>query len=581
MNIYIDNKKIEAIAGESIIAAAQRNNVYIPHFCWHPELSIAGNCRMCLVEIGTPKRDPNGEIEKDNNGNPIINYMPKLQIACNTIVTDEMRINVNSQKCIDARASVMEFLLINHPLDCPSCDEAGGCKLQNYSTAYSKGGSRFTEEKNKNPKRIKWNKKIIYDAERCISCSRCIRFTNEIMKEDVLTFINRGDKVRVHRFQDKEIENQYSMNIIDTCPVGALTSNDFRFKARVWEMSFNPSICTLCARGCNVKIGIKNNELLRIQPMPNMYVNKYWMCDEGRLNLASKINEKRLTSPKIYENTIKVVNWNDAINHTTRLLKKNNPKEIFIIMSPNASNETNYLITLLAKQIGTSNIGYIPKIDNNFGDDILKTNLKSPNTNGLNTFGINTLEVDKLIADVNNGVIKSCIVFEEDLNAFPDLIRAFAKLDSLMLCLSNHSDAEMYANAILPTATFVEYEGTFTNIDNRVQHFVPIIIASDNVDYVKESRLDLNRSRLDVFGAKNDKWNQKPFMDFKPTWWIVKELLKHFDFNNDYRTAEEIFNDIAKLHNLFNGMSYDLLDKHQGIVLGKANSPDEIVNNYR
>ncbi len=587
MNIYIDNNKIEATAGETVITAALRNNIYVPHFCWHPELSVAGNCRMCLVEVGTPKRNPDGSFATNDNGEVVITYMPKLQIACNTIVSDEMRVNINSQKCIDARASVMEFILINHPLDCPICDEAGACKLQNYSTAYSKGGSRFSEEKNKNPKRVAWNDKIIYDAERCISCSRCIRFTNEIMKEDVLTFINRGDKIRINRFQDKQIENEYSMNVIDNCPVGALTSKDFRFKARVWEMSFNDSICTLCARGCNVSIGTKNNEVLRVQPLGAVmqcydtaslndeeipkqvrYDEKinYWMCDYGRLNLADKVNNKRLSSPKIYEETLKVVSWENAITYTANLLKKNKPEETLIIASPNSSNETNHLLTILAdvlnkchtelisaspnndeipKQVryDRSNIGYIPNINESFADDMLKTKFMSPNTNGLIALGINQIDVNKLIEDINNGTIKTLIAFEEDFNnaisSNPELVSAFAKLKHLILCISNQTPITMYANAILPTATFAEYEGTFTNIDNKVQHFKPIIITDDNMKYV-DANIELNRSRLDIFGAKNDKWNQKPVIDFKPTWWIVNELLKLFGISNKYNTATDI-----------------------------------------
>ena len=547
MNIYIDNKQIDAKPGETIIMAAQRHNIDVPHFCWHPELSVAGNCRMCLVEVGTPRRNSDGSFLKDDNGELVIAYMPKLQIACNTNVSDEMRVKINSQKCIEARASVMEFILINHPLDCSICDEAGACKLQNYSTLYSEGGSRFEETKNTNLKRVAWNDKIIYDAERCISCSRCIRFTNENMREDILTFINRGDKVRIHRFQDKKIENEYSMNIIDNCPVGALTSKDFRFKARVWEMSFNRSICTLCARGCNVNIGTKNNEVLRVEPVYNKDINNYWMCDYGRLNLADKINNKRLSSPKIYDETIKVVGWENAINHTFNLLKKNNPDETFIIASPNSSNETNYLLTILAKQLNTNNIAYIPNINDNFADSILKTKFMSPNTNGLNALGINPININYIIANVNNKTIKTLIIFDEDFNnvikSNPELIPAFAKLPYLILCISNQTPITMYANAILPTATFAEYEGTFTNTDNKVQHFKPVIITDNNMEYV-DKNVELKCSRLDIFGAKNDKWNQKPIMDFKPTWYIVNELLKLFGINNNYNTASDIFREM-------------------------------------
>jgi NADH-quinone oxidoreductase subunit G len=581
MTIYIDNKKIEANQGESVIEAAQRNNIYVPHFCWHPEMSVAGNCRMCLVEVGTPKRNSDGSFAKDDNGELVITYMPKLQIACNTIVTNEMRVNINTQKCIEARAAVMEFILINHPLDCPICDEAGDCKLQGYSTHYSKGGSRFAETKNLNLKRTQWNDKIMYDAERCISCSRCIRFTRDIVNEDVLTFLNRGDKVMIHRFQDKQIKNEYSMNIIDTCPVGALTSNDFRFKARVWEMSFNSSICTLCGRGCNVSIGTKNNEMLRVHPMPNVYVNKYWMCDYGRLNLADKINNKRLTSPKIYEDTMKTTLWSNAIYHTVQLLKKNKPEEIFIIASTISSNETNYLLNILAKQgLKTNNIGYISSIDNSFADNVLKTKLKSPNTNGTEAFGIKPIDVNKLVNAIKSNTIKTCIVFEEDFSNNPELISAFARLKKLILCVANQNNAVMYANAVLPTATFAEYEGTFTNVDNRVQHFMPVIIAADNIAPMEAIRVGMKRSRLDVFGTKNDKWNQKPDMDFKPSWWIIKEILKHFINIPDYNSANEIFDEIAKFNELFNGMTYELLDKYQGLILGKANSPDPMINNY-
>jgi NADH-quinone oxidoreductase subunit G len=367
--VFINNIEIEANAGETIIEVAKKNEIYIPHFCWHPELSISGNCRMCLVEVGNPKRNPDGSFALDENNNKIILYIPKLQIACNTTVSEEMRINTNTQKVVDARASVMEFLLINHPLDCPICDEAGNCKLQNYSEKYSTHGSRFTETKNQNPKRIDWNDKIIYDAERCISCSRCIRWTKEIMHEDVLTFINRGDRVRIERFEDAKIQNDYSMNVIDNCPVGALTSKDFRFKSRVWEMSFNDSICTLCSRGCKIKIGAKNNEVLRVESAeisPNCnsnnncnssnshsYNHKNWICDFGRLKMPSQINNKRLSNPKGRKNGVfeEKISWKEAISTAVSLLKKYKSNEIYFIASPLASNESNSLLVELANKI--------------------------------------------------------------------------------------------------------------------------------------------------------------------------------------------------------------------------------------
>jgi NADH-quinone oxidoreductase subunit G len=260
--VTLDGKTFDVESGITILEVARSTGIEIPHFCWHPALSISGNCRMCLVEIEN---------------------MPKLMIACQTVVTDNMVVSTNSERVIKARQAVMEFLLINHPLDCPICDEAGQCRLQDYTMKYSLGNSKFEEVKNKKQKRHKIGPFIFYDAERCISCSRCIRFCNEVAKSPQLTFINRGDRVSVKTFSGQLLDNPYSMNTIDTCPVGALTSADFRFKARVWEMSFTDSVCVGCSRGCNIRIGVRNNEILRLEPRENLNVNKYWMCDKGRI----------------------------------------------------------------------------------------------------------------------------------------------------------------------------------------------------------------------------------------------------------------------------------------------------------
>ncbi len=266
-HIYIDGRLFEAKPGQTIIQVAYENNLNIPHFCWHPELSVAGNCRMCLVEVGFPKRNPDGSIQVDADNRPVINYFPKLQIACATEVSDGMHVRTKSERAIKAQEAVMEFLLINHPLDCPICDEAGQCKLQEYAFKHARGFSRFDEEKNHKPKRVIWGPNVIFDGERCISCSRCIRFAKEIAKQDVLTFVQRGDRVTIELHPGTSFDNPYSMNVIDICPVGAFDKvRDFRSKSRVWDMSFNDSICEGCARGCNIKIGVRQNQILRIEP---------------------------------------------------------------------------------------------------------------------------------------------------------------------------------------------------------------------------------------------------------------------------------------------------------------------------
>ena len=261
-NINIDGRAVDFKQGQTIIEAARDNGIEIPHFCWHPKLSVSGNCRICLVEV-----------EK----------MPKLVIACSTLASEGMTVHTKSEKVIAAQNAVMEFLLINHPLDCPICDEAGECKLQDYAYKYSVGESRFVEEKVHKDKRVALGPRVMFDGERCISCSRCIRFCDEIAKDPELTFVQRGDRVTIVTYPGEEMDNPYSMNTIDICPVGALTSRDFRFKARVWDMSSTNSICNGCSRGCNTEIWVRNNEILRLTPRHNEEVNSYWMCDHGRL----------------------------------------------------------------------------------------------------------------------------------------------------------------------------------------------------------------------------------------------------------------------------------------------------------
>jgi NADH-quinone oxidoreductase subunit G len=297
--IIIDGQKIEAGAGKTIIEAALDNGISIPHFCWHPALSVAGNCRMCLVNVGSHKKDVDGSLMFDDSGAPVVAWIPKMQIACATPVSEGMIVDTSGPKTVGAQEAVMEFLLINHPLDCPICDEAGQCKLQEYGFKHSKGKSRFDEEKTHKPKRVQLGPEIMFDGERCISCSRCIRFADEVAEQPVLSFVRRGDKVTIETFPDTTFDSPYSMNVIDICPVGALTSMDFRFKARVWEMSFTDSICPGCARGCNIKLGVMNNEVLRVDPRTNMHVNTYWMCDHGRITTPDLVNDHRTDGPMI------------------------------------------------------------------------------------------------------------------------------------------------------------------------------------------------------------------------------------------------------------------------------------------
>jgi len=579
--INIDGKIITSEVGKTIIEVAIQNGIDIPHFCWHPELSVAGNCRMCLVEVGMQKRLPNGNFELTDDGTPVIQWFPKLQIACSTQVSDGMFVKLANNKVQNAQEAVMEFLLINHPLDCPICDEAGECKLQEYAFNHSNGESRFLEQKNNKPKRIEWGPNVIYDAERCISCSRCIRYAKEVAKQDVLTFVNRGDHVTIELFDGTQFDNDYSMNVIEICPVGALTSKDFRFKTRVWEMSFTESICTGCTKGCNTKIGVRNNEILRIQPNTNMYVNRYWLCDHGRLNTFTKVNENRVTQNQIkFEKTVKKVSFEEAKNYTIENLHRFKPSEIMVIGSPYSTNEDLFVLQKFAKTVlKTKHLDFISRVDESFADDFLKQSDITPNTTGAREIGIMPIQdgfdVNQLRKEIDTKHIKCVIVMNDDLNDHPELIDNFEKLEFLITLSSNHSRLTEIAHVTFALSTYAEVEGTFTNIDGRVQHFTPAIVTKENLH-----RMGMKMSRLDKFGSHNDHWTQKEHRDCKPGWKIVTQIANSMGAAWHFYTAHDVFNEISKQLHPFHGMNYELIDKHQGLVLGHANRPDEVLVNY-
>jgi len=578
-HFVIDGERIETSHNKTIIEAAYESGLQIPHFCWHPELSISGNCRMCLVEIGLPKRMPDGSFEHDKNGNIAINYLPKLQIACATYVVDGMHIRTNTEKVLKAREAVMEFLLINHPLDCPICDEAGECKLQEYAYKHSRGFSRFIDEKNAKAKRQIWGPNVYFDAERCISCSRCIRYAKEIAHQDILTFVNRGDRVTIEVEKNKSWDNPYSMNVIEICPVGALTSKDFRFKARVWDMSFNDSICPGCSRGCNIKLGIRNNEILRIQPRTNPYVNKYWLCDYGRLTQYKFVNENRITKPLAKEhNEFIEFKWEEIHKKICDEIREFKPNEIFILASARNTNEDIYIIQKFAQSIiKTQNIGFLEHNDQSFGDEFLRVNDKTPNKKGLEVFGIKNItnNIGELIDKIKFGQIKCMIITDNDISDYQELIDELDNLDLLVSIVNNSSVLTEKSNYILPASTYAEVEGTFTNFEGRVQHFKPAITTYENLRF-----MGMRMSRLDKFGAFNDRWMQHELRYCRPMWKIIQNLANQFGANWSYKIVSDVFNEISINIDPFKSMDYHLLDFYQGLKLYKAESPEPKVVNY-
>jgi NADH-quinone oxidoreductase subunit G len=582
-HVIIDGSRIETSVGKTVIEAAYENGIEIAHFCWHPELSVSGNCRMCLVEVGLPRRKADGSIEVDDTGKQVIGYFPKLQIACATPISDGMHVLTHSEKVLKAREAVMEFILINHPLDCPICDEAGECKLQDYAFTHSRGESRFIDVKNAAKKRQEWGPQVMYDAERCITCSRCIRYAQEVAHQDILTFVNRGDKVTIDVAKNEVWDNDYSMNVIEICPVGALTSRDFRFKSRVWDMSFNKSICPGCARGCSINLGVRNNEILRIEPDSNPFVNKQWLCDYGRLTQYNIVNNDRILKPafKNEHSVVEELNWDSAIQKVADLLKNYKPNEIMFLGSAKATNEDNYLLQKFARQIvGTNNIDFLTHEDDSFGDNFLKVNDKTPNAMGAKLLGIDPgvkgINKNQLIEKMKFGNIKVLYVMDDDLADYPEIIDEMDNLNFLIVHAHNHSNLTNKANIVLPSSTYAETEGTFTNFQGRVQHFKPALVTSENLRI-----MGMKMSRLDKFGASNDRWTQHEFRSCRPNWKIIQSIANLFGAKWNYKKASTVFKEISAQFDQFKGMSYELLDEYQGLVIYKALQPDAKVHNYK
>lgn len=540
--MIVDGKEIEFKQGQTIIEAASDNGIDIPHFCWHPKLSVSGNCRMCLVEV-----------EK----------MPKLVIACGTLANEGMVVHVDSDKAISARNAVMEFELINHPLDCPICDEAGECNLQDYAYKYSVGESRFVEEKVHKNKHVELGPYVMFDAERCISCSRCIRFSEEIAKAPQLTFVKRGDRVTITTYPGKQFDNPYSMNVVDICPVGALTNRDFRFKARVWDMSRTNSICNGCARGCNIEIWVRNNEILRLVPRYNEDVNSYWMCDYGRLNTFKFTNaEDRVDGPHIRaEGNLIRVGWDEAYAEAASRLKVFGKDEVAVIGSAYATVEDNFIAAKFAKSVlGTGHLDFVRHIDPTFGDDILRNEDITPNSKGAELAGVfpskNGLDFNGIVKAIREGKIKALYILEDDIvNDNPGLENILSKLDLLIVHATNFNKTSAFADIVFPAASYIEKNGTFVNFQGRAQRLRPAVATLD-IDRALEG---MAMSRLDKFGTKFDRWAQGKHFDARASWKIITGLASAMGHKLKYNMAEDVILEMRNSIEAFKGLDYDEL----------------------
>jgi NADH-quinone oxidoreductase subunit G len=454
-NLTINGMSMSVPEGTTILAAALEAGIEIPYYCYHPRLSIAGNCRMCLVEV-----------EK----------FPKLQTACSTVITDGMVVRTDTEKVRKAVTGVLELMLIHHPIDCPICDQAGECGLQIYYMKYGLHKSRYALQDKVHKKKVQdIGGQIVLDAERCILCSRCVRFLDEVTGTRELNFFRRGDHSEISIFPGRPLNNHYTGNLADICPVGALTSKDFRFKCRVWFLKAFESICTGCAKGCNIEAHHKGDVLYRYKPRVNDAVNRAWLCDIGRLEYR-KANEGRLLTPFVREGGVEKIASPGALIADVALALSRAAEAVGVIASPQSSNEELYLVRRIARELlATPNFCFTSRTPGpGFADDFLIQADKNPNTRGAVLLGIpGDAAFDALIGRIAAGEIRALLVFGNTLGAFEDEETAalLSKVPFVAQVGTNAGPVSRAAHAVLPSASFVERAGTFTNHAGRVQRF--------------------------------------------------------------------------------------------------------------
>ncbi len=446
VNITINGVAMQAAKGSLLIDKLLDENIHIPHFCYHQSLGKDGNCRMCMVEIEGQKRP---------------------QIACDTPIKDGMIVRTKGENIEKVRRDILELELINHPIDCPTCDQAGECKLQDY---YMEGGfydSRVTfESKNHARKRVELGSNVMLDQERCVLCLRCVRFCRDITKTNELGVINRADHAVIGTFPGYPLSNPYAMNVVDLCPVGALTSKDFRFKQRIWFLESFEAICNGCSKGCNIHVDhrkekYKDDQIFRFRPKVNKQVNGWFICDEGRLSYKNE-SENRFEIPLINKNESDINSINASI---FKELTEN--KNILILLGANLSYEEILNAKNLASKLNLAISGYSPNtIDETFGDDYLRKNDKSANR-----ASFKELEIDESKEYFEQNLNSSTLVIIIENSYFENNLKLLEN-KKVISFFSHHCLTIGSSNIAVPVASFYEKTGTYINCDGIKQKVV-------------------------------------------------------------------------------------------------------------
>ncbi len=552
IKVKVDGREIEVpkmmpdpISGKPVpttmIQACEIAKQEVPHYCYHPKLPVVGNCRMCLVEYGTPALGPDRKPVLNPDGTPKIAKSPRPAISCATPISPGMEIYTSTPGVKQMREGVLESLLINHPLDCPICDQAGECKLQEYSVDHGQSASRFVEAKVHKPKAIDLGPRILLDAERCILCTRCIRFTKDIAGDDALGIINRGSFNTIATFPGMPFDNNYTLNTVDLCPVGALTSKDFRFKMRVWFLKETKSLCTSCGTGCNTVIGSREEKIQRYTPRENDAVNGPWMCDAGRLNYKWIGRDDRLKDVLVRGQKS---TWTAALTEISEKLKNAPAGSVAIIASARQTNEELWLLSKLKAKLGAISDSIARS---GAEDKLLVSEDKNPNTNGARLTGICYTEMGinlvKIADGIAQGKIKTLIVFGENIvqravsneklrerETVSEVVdehgitaELLAKLDALIVSDILPNDTTRLAHYLLPGCAHAEKRGTFTNVNGRVQKFMKAVEAPG---------------------------------DARAEWEFLHDLVFQVTGQNGFATMEGLFNTMAADVPAFKGLTW-------------------------
>jgi NADH-quinone oxidoreductase subunit G len=485
IKMIIDGREVVTTKGKTVIQAAAEEGIAIPHYCYHPKLTIAGNCRMCLVEI-----------EK----------MPKLQIACNTQVAEGMSVLTQSPKVLGARKAVMEFLLINHPVDCPICDQAGECWLQDYYMQHDRQESRFSERKEHDRKREIFGPNVVFDGERCIKCTRCVRFLQEVTHTNELTVVERSDHSTIALFPGSVLDNPLSGNVVDICPVGALTDRDFRFKVRVWYLQKTPSICPGCSTGCNISVETYQNRIARFKPRINEAVNSHWLCDEGRYCFHDLTAGERLTTPLVrQEGGLVPATWEQALAAAYKGLGARGP--LAGILSGRSTNEEAFLFAKLMKRLSAEAALEVVYQERPLTETekILKSPDRSPNFRGARDMGVSDGGFDSVLRRLAGGEFSGAYVAGDDILGLTGnsaaLGAALEKLSFLVVQDIRLTETAKLAHVVFPATHFAEKEGTYTNRKGRVQQLHQAVIPPPGA--MSDSEIFL---RLLALSGENLSW---------------------------------------------------------------------------